>query len=241
MTRVLKAMVLAAGRGERMRPLTDVRPKPLIEVYGRTMLDRALDHLRAAGVRRIVVNACHLAPMISAHLEGQRDVVVSEEPVPLETGGGVRRALDLLGPGPFFVVNGDVVWLDGPRPALTRLREAWNGRQMDALLLMVPTVNAQGYGGVGDYFLSPDGRARRRREREVAPFLFAGVQILHPRLVRAGPEGPFSLNLLYDRAEQADRLHGLVHDGEWYHVGTEEELRRANRALALRHVAVHSR
>ena len=221
-----RAMVLAAGLGIRMRPLTDDKPKPLVTLAGRTLLDRALDRLVAAGVSRIVVNSHYRAGMIAAHLDGRKDIVLSPEAVLLETGGGVKAALAHLGDDRFFVVNSDAVWRDGPIPALERLAAHWADASMDALLLLVPTPVAPGaaIGGCGDYHLEPDGRARRRVESETAPFLFGGIQILHPRLFEAAPDGPFSLNLLYDRAEAAGRLHGMRHDGEWFHVGTPEEL-----------------
>ena len=223
---VERAMVLAAGLGLRMRPLTDDKPKPLIELAGRTLLDHALDRLVAAGVKRIVVNSHYRAEMIAVHLDGRKEVVLSPEEDLLETGGGVKAALRHLGNDPFFVVNSDAVWGDGPTPALERLATCWADADMDALLLLVATPAIPGVviNDRGDYHLEPDGRARRRAEGEIAPFLFGGIQILHPRLFEAAPDGPFSLNLLYDRAEAAGRLYGMRHDGEWYHVGTPEEL-----------------
>lgn len=224
--RVERAMVLAAGLGIRMRPLTEDRPKPLVELAGRTLLDRALDRLVAAGVSRIVVNGHYRAEMIAAHLEGRTDIVLSPEEVLLETGGGVKAALAHLGDAPFFVVNSDAVWRDGPTPALERLAGHWSDARMDALLLLVPTpaIHGASISDRGDYHMEPDGMARRRAEGEIAPFLFGGIQILHPRLFDAAPDGPFSLNLLYDRAEAAGRLYGIRHDGAWYHVGTPREL-----------------
>ena len=227
------AMVLAAGRGERMRPLTDQRPKPLIEVRGEAMLDRVLDRLAAAGVGEAVVNTHHLGEMIEAHLAARSKpkIVLSPEEDLLETGGGVTKALTLLGKQPFFVVNGDVVWLDGVRPALERLAAAWDDGAMDVLLLLHPTAYALGYHGQGDFFMASGGELRRRREQEVAPFLFAGLQILHPRIFKGAPKGAFSLNLLFDRAAEAGRLWGLRHDGEWFHVGTPDSLADVEDAL----------
>jgi len=224
-----RAMVLAAGLGLRMRPLTDTKPKPLVELAGRTLLDRALDRLGEAGVGRIVVNCHYRAEMIAAHLDGRADIVLSPEEERLETGGGVKAALAHLGDGPFFVVNSDAVWRDGPTPTLARLAEKWRDEDMDALLLLVPTPAVLGgpINDKGDYHLEPDGRARRRAEDEIAPFLFGGIQILHPRLFDGAPDGPFSLNLLYDKAQAAGRLYGIRHDGEWYHVGTPEDLAAA--------------
>ena len=233
MSRPTVAMVLAAGYGVRMRPLTETRPKPLIEVAGRTMLDRVLDRLQGAGLRRAVVNHHHLGAMIEAHL-AQRDdfdFALSAEAELLDTGGGVAKALPLLGQQPFFVVNGDVVWLDGLSPAFERLAVAWDDGKMDALLLLHPVVAAHGYEGNGDYFASSTGQLRRRREREVAPFIFAGLQILSPKLFAGAPEGAFSLNRLYDKAEAAGRLWGIRHDGEWFHVGTPEGLNEVEEVL----------
>lgn len=215
------AMVLAAGLGLRMRPLTLTCPKPLLAVAGRTMLDRALGHLEAAGVGHVVVNAHWLGDRIAGHLAGRPGTTVVHEEALLETGGGVANALPLLGGGPFYVVNSDIVWTDGPVPALARLAAAWEPERIDALLLLQPTATAVGYDGDGDFHLEP---VRRRGPGEAAPLLFAGVQILHPRLFAGAPSGKFSLNLLYDRALAAGRLAAIVHDGRWYHVGTPEAL-----------------
>ena len=228
-----RAMVLSAGLGERMRPLTDTTPKPMIEVRGQPMIDRVLDRLEAAGVREAVVNLHHLGDSLERHLATRRrpKIVFSHEADLLDTGGGVAKALPRLGKQPFFALNGDVVWLDGGSPALGRLAAAWDDAAMDVLLLLHPTVFAHGYHGAGDFFMSPLGALRRRREREVAPFIFTGVQILHPRIFADLPEGAFSLNLLYDRAAEAERLWGLRHDGEWFHVGTPEALAEVEDAL----------
>ena len=219
------AMVLAAGLGTRMRPISDTVPKPLIEIAGRTLLDHAIDRLAVVGVERVVVNAHHKAAMVIAAL-AERDhpkITISEEAELLETGGGAARALPLLGEC-FFVVNGDVLWLDGAEPALARLAAAFDAARMDAVLLFQRTTSAVGYEGSGDYFLDPLGVPRRRGEREIAPFLFTGVQLLHKRLFDGIAERRFSLNLVYDRAERAGRLAAIVHDGEWYHIGTPEGL-----------------
>ncbi|NKB55764.1 MAG: NTP transferase domain-containing protein [Alphaproteobacteria bacterium] len=235
------AMVLAAGLGTRMQPLTDDRPKPLVVMAGQTLLDRVLGHLSTEGITRIVVNTHYKGEMIADHLANRADVTLSPEPALLETGGGVRNALPHLGDDAFFVVNCDAVWLDGPTPALHRMTQAWRDDDMDALLLLQRTVSIQGETGRGDYFLDSEGYAARRHESAIAPFLFAGVQILHPRLFDDTPDGPFSLNLLYDRAEEAGRLHGLVHDGEWYHVGTPEQRERAEYEITHGNESVNSR
>lgn len=226
-----RAMVLAAGLGLRMRPITEHTPKPLVEVAGRTMLDRALDHLANAGVTDIVVNTHWLAERIQAHLAERPGITLSHEDSLLETGGGVAKALPWLGDEPFYVVNSDIIWTDaGGNPALARLAEAWDSR-MDALLLLQRTATAMGYDGRGDFFLDSSGVPRRPKPSEVAPLLFSGVQILHPRLFRDAPSGKFSLNVLYDRAIEDERLFGIVHDGRWYHVGTPDALPEVEGAL----------
>jgi MurNAc alpha-1-phosphate uridylyltransferase len=237
MTALASAMVLAAGLGTRLKPLTDRLPKPLVTVAGRTLLDHALDRLADAGVTTAVVNLHHLGDMIAEHLKGRTapKIVLSREEQRLETGGGVRNALRLLGAEPFFVVNADVLWLNGPYDALGRLRSQWRDSDMDALLLLLETTAAFGYDGAGDFLADPAGRLARRPEREIAPYLFTGVQILHPRLFRNCPEGAFSLNVLYDRALAAGRLYGVVHDGEWFHVGTAEGLAEAEDYMRVRY------
>ena len=228
-----RAMVLAAGLGLRMRPLTDEMPKPLIQAGGRTMLDRVLDRLEAFGIEQVVVNSHYLPDRIAAHLaaRGSPKTVLSPEPALLDTGGGVAKALAELGDEPFWAINADIVWLDGPIPALDRLAAAWDDGAMDALLLMHRTVTAYGYTGRGDYNMDPHGGLRRRDPRDVSPYAFTGLQLLHKRLFGGAPDGPFSLNLLYDRAEHGRRLFGLVHDGEWFHVGTPDALKIADDRL----------
>ncbi len=219
------AMVLAAGLGTRMRPISDTMPKPLVEIAGQTLLDHAIDRLALVGVELVVVNVHHKAEMVIARLAARDHprIEISKEDELLETGGGVARALPLLGEC-FFVVNGDVLWLDGKEHALSRLAAAFDPARMDAVLLFQRTTNAVGYEGSGDYFLDSLGVPRRRGEREIAPFLFSGVQLLHRRLFDGIAERRFSLNLLYDRAERAGRLTAIVHDGEWYHIGTPDGL-----------------
>ena len=217
------AMVLAAGLGTRMRGVGAGLPKPLLELNGRTLLDQAIDHLALAGVEHVVVNTHYQAEKIEAHLAA-RDrprIDISHEPERLETGGGVRHALPLLGEA-FFVVNSDVFWLDGVDPALYRLAGAFDPKCTDAVLLFQRTVDAVGYDGPGDYFLDALGTPRRRGEREIAPYLFTGIQLLHRRAFDGIDETVFSLNRSYDRAEAAGRLRAIVHDGEWYHVGTPD-------------------
>lgn len=230
------AMVLAAGLGKRMRPLTETLPKPLLPVAGRTLLDRVLDRFEEADLARVIINLHYFRAAMEAHLAGRRTppIELSPELTLLETGGGVTNALPKLGAAPFYVANADVLWLDGKVPALARLARAWNEEAMDALLLLHPAVTAIGYDGAGDYFIDPLGRLRRRRGAEIAPFIFAGVQILHPRLFAQAPDGPFSLNVLYDRAEKSGRLWGLRHDGLWFHVGTPQGLAETEAMLGVR-------
>ncbi|HEX6840190.1 MAG TPA: nucleotidyltransferase family protein [Stellaceae bacterium] len=226
-------MVLAAGLGVRMRPITDRIPKPLVTLGGKALLDHALDRLSAAGVPRAVVNVHYKAEMITRHLEGRQQpaIALSVEDELLETGGGILKALPLLDEV-FYVVNADIFWLDGKVPALNRLAEAWDGEHLDALLLLQRTTSALGYEGLGDFIVDPLGGVRRRREREVAAHLFAGVQIVHRRLFDGEKPGKFSINRLWDRALAAGRLAAIVHDGEWYHVGTPEALALAEARLA---------
>ncbi|MBB4264714.1 nucleotidyltransferase family protein [Roseospira visakhapatnamensis] len=228
------AMVLAAGRGNRLRPITETLPKPLVRVRGRALIDHALDRLEEVGVETCVVNVHHLADQVRAHTARRRRprVVISDETdALLETGGGVRKALPLLGDDPFFVINTDVLWLNGVRPALTRLAEAWDDARMDALLLVLRLVGANGYEGRGDFFVDALGRPRRRRAQEIAPFVYAGVQMLAPRLFEDTEAGSFSLNRLYTQALDETRLWALPHDGEWYHVGTRAGLDLAEHRL----------
>jgi MurNAc alpha-1-phosphate uridylyltransferase len=230
--RIAAGMVLAAGLGTRMRHFSADRPKPLVPLAGRPLLDWAIERYDVAGLDRIVVNTHYKAEMIRRHLASRSDVVLSHEVERLETGGGVKNALAALGSGAFYVCNSDAVWLDGPVTALDRLAEAWDDARMDALLLLQPVENAVGYDGTGDYFRAPDGTLRRRGAAAAAPYVFAGLQILHARLFEGTPEGPFSLNILFDKANAIGRLCGLVHDGGWLHVGTPEGLAEAEAVLA---------
>lgn len=222
------AIVLAAGRGKRMGALTDSVPKPLIPIEGRALIDHVLDRLVTAGVKRAVVNLHYRGDAIAAHLARRRDIAIefSRESEALETGGGIVNALPLLGEV-FFAVNADVFWLDSATSALHLLAATFDPADDDALLLMQPTARAVGYEGPGDFMLDPAGVVRRRLETEVVPFVFAGIEILHRRLFDGAPSGAFSINRLWDEAIERCRLRGLVHDGEWYHVGTPDGLARA--------------
>ncbi len=229
-----RAMVLAAGLGLRLRPITESLPKPLVEVAGRTMLDRALDHLDDFGIETAAVNCHYLADMIEHHVADRLSprIDLFREDTLLDTGGGVANALPALGPDPFFAANADIIWTDGSRPALARMAEFWRDDDMDALLLMHPVGKATGYHGDGDFHHDAAGRLQRRSPGKTAPLVFAGVQILHPRLFEAVPGGAFSLNLLYDKGEKDRRLFGLIHDGDWFHVGTPDALEEASIRLA---------
>ncbi len=220
------AMVLAAGLGERMQPLTAERPKPLIEVGGRALIDWALDGLAASGVERAVVNLHYKADQIRAHLQGRTEpnIVMVHEPERLETGGGIVNALPELGNAPFFVTNTDTVLLNGPVPALERLALHFDPARMDALLLLMSVPRTVGYYGPGDFVLDKEGRVRRRSQHVIAPYVYTGVMLALPALFDEAPSGAFSTNLCFDRAIEADRLFGLVHDGLWFHVGTPDEL-----------------
>lgn len=234
-----KAMVLAAGLGTRMKPLTDTLPKPLVEVTGRALIDHALDRLEEAGVSNVVVNTHHLAGRLENHLNerGAPHIEFSREVELLETGGGIAKALPRLGKNPFYAVNSDAFWLNGPFDALRRMAGSWDDGAMDGLLLLHSTVDAYGYSGLGDFCIDGDGLLSQRPEGEVSPWLFTGIQILHPRLFKGAPKDHFSLNILYDRAIEEERLFGLIHDGEWFHVGTPEGLQEAETYLNLRHAS----
>jgi N-acetyl-alpha-D-muramate 1-phosphate uridylyltransferase len=229
-----RAMVLAAGMGVRMRPLTDKIPKPLVAVAGRPLIDHVLDRLAEAGVDRAVVNVHHLADQIERHLAGRqtpRIVISDERSELLDTGGGVVKALPVLSAAPFFHLNADTIWIDGVRPNLLRLAGMFEPNRMDALLLLAATSTSVGYAGPGDFAMAPDGRLTRRPEREVAPFVYAGAAILSPTLFSTAPPGAFSLNLLFDRAIKAGRLYGLRLEGVWMHVGTPEAIAAAETAI----------
>lgn len=231
------AMVLAAGRGKRMRNLTDRLPKPLVTVAGKPLIDHVLDRLVEVGVARAVVNLNYLGERIAGHLAGRNDIAIefSHESEALETGGGIKQALPMLGEV-FFSVNADVFWLDSKDRALERLAATFAADGADALLLMQPTSRAIGYEGAGDFLLDPLGGVRRRAEREIAPYVFAGVEIVHRRLFDEAPVGAFSINRLWDKAIERGRLGGMVHDGEWFHIGTPEGLAMAEAGLKTRGV-----
>ena len=232
------AMVLAAGLGKRMRPLTATRPKPLVEVAGKPLLDHCLDRLRAAGVEKAVVNVHYLPDALEAHLrnrvEGLEIVVSDERDQLMETGGGLARALPLIDSDPFLAVNSDNLWVDGPVDSLRLLAAHWDEARMDALLLLVPLARAHCHRGQGDFHMSADGALRRRKPGGVAPFVYTGVQMVSKRLLEGElPQGPFSTNLLWDRAIARGRLFGAVHEGLWFDIGAPPNIRKAEEILGL--------
>lgn len=227
------AMLLAAGLGRRMMPLTQDRPKALVQVHGTPLFDWALERLERFGIGRIAVNLHSFAPLLEAHVmrRWKGELHLSHEEKLLDTGGGIRACLPFLGADPFFAINADTIWLDGAVPALERMTRAFDPERMDALLLCAPVSAAIGYSGSGDFLMAADGRLQRRPEREQAPFVFASVQLLHPRLFENTPEGAFSMNLLFTRAIEAGRLFGIRHEAEWFEVGTKAAVEQAELVL----------
>jgi MurNAc alpha-1-phosphate uridylyltransferase len=229
-------MLLAAGRGERMRPLTDRTAKPLLPLGGQALIDHALDRLLEAGVENVVVNTHWQADRMEAHLASRRRprIVVRREPALLDTGGSVKAVLDHFGAAPFFVVNGDSFWVDGPRPALARLTAAFDPRQVDGVLLVHRSFQVHADVGFGDFALDAWGAPRRRGEREVVPYIYAGLQLIAPALFAGTPDGPFSMNQAWDTAMAAGRLRAVVHDGLWFHLSTPADLAEAESILQAR-------
>jgi MurNAc alpha-1-phosphate uridylyltransferase len=228
-------MIMAAGLGTRMRPLTDDRPKPMITVRGRTLIDHTIDRLVAAGVRLVVINLHYRAKMLRAHLAGRRDIEIhysDESGALLGTGGGVVNALPLFAGEPFFILNSDSVWVEGYAPALETMKRLWDESEMDALLLLAAMTTAMGYEGSGDFLMDPEGHLSRVPEREASPYAYTGVQIVHPRLFDRAPEGAFSTNLVWNRAIAGKRLYGTRLEGVWIHVGTPEAHDQAEKYLA---------
>ena len=229
------AFVLAAGLGKRMRPLTASRPKPLVELGGKALIDHVLDRLRSAGVRKIVVNVHYLADALEAHLKARAndfDVQISDERKQLmETGGGLILAEPMIHADPFLVINSDNFWIDGPSDTLHLLASLWREEDMDALLLLVPQARAGNHRGQGDFHMTSDGGLVRREKGKVAPFVFTGIQMVSKRLLRDAPEGPFSTNILWDQAIADGRCFGAVHHGLWFDVGNPAAIKATERAL----------
>lgn len=239
--RIETAMILGAGFGTRMAPLTDTVPKPLVPLCGKPLIDWPIDRLAAAGVKNFVVNTHYLSDQMVAHFKGRKDVALNHEAEIQETGGGVRDALDKIGAEPFFVTSSDAIWFDGTEPAARRMQKAWNPEAMDALLLLVPVTDSYGYDGPGDYYLEPDQRAVHRGDRLVAPYLFGGLQILKPDLFKDAPDGPFPLRKIYNKVQETGRLYGVTHDGEWYHIGTPESLHEVEEVIAEGYTKANTR
>lgn len=232
------AVILSAGLGTRMRPLTLTTPKPLLPLEGQPILAHTLRRLRQAGVTNILVNAHHLAGQVADFLQSYPEVTLSIEEELLETGGAITamRSKNLLPEIPFYIINGDAFWVDGPTDTLTRLATAFDPEKMDAMLLLARTAGAVAETGSGDFLWPRGGRLKRREERDIAPYLYAGVQIVTPALFADAPPPPFSMNLLWDRALAADRLDAIVHDGLWFHLSTPDDLARADAILDAREV-----
>ena len=229
-----RAMVLAAGLGKRMRPLTDTLPKPLVPVAGKALIDHVLDKLAATGVTLAVVNVHYQAGQIENHLTRRTrpHILISDERDEiLDTGGGVVKASPQLGSAPFFHMNSDTLWIEGVTPNLSHLAAQFDATRMDILLLLASTATSIGYEGRGDFNMAPNGQLTRRPEREVVPFVYAGAAILAPAIFADAPKGAFSLNRLFDRAAEAGRLYGLRLEGTWMHVGTPEAIKAAEAAI----------
>ncbi|MFV1849223.1 MAG: nucleotidyltransferase family protein [Thalassospira sp.] len=229
-----QAMVLAAGLGKRMRPITDTMPKPLVSVAGKPMLDHVLDKLASAGFDQAVVNSHYLGQQIIDHVAQRAapKVLTSPEMDLLETGGGVKNALSLLDQDAILIANADVFWTEGRDALFDRLTSAFDPEHMDALLAIYPVADGYGYDGAGDFFWQVDGRLKRRGDAPSAPYFFTGVQVLSPRLFEGTPDGAFSLNVVYDKALAAGRCYGLVHDGGHFHIGTPDALLASEPVIA---------
>ena len=227
------AMVMAAGLGKRMRPLTAAQPKPMVRVAGKPLIDHALDRLEEAGVAKAVVNVHYLADALEAHVKARKspEIIISDERDELlETGGGMVKALPQL-PDPFFCINADNIWLEGPRDAFAELSRRWDADAMDALLLVVPHSRAMNFNGKGDFRMDPEGRLTRRQSGRIAPFIYTGIQLVSHRLLREAPAGKFSTNILWSRAIEEGRLFGTSFTGQWFEVGTPQAIAPTEDAL----------
>ncbi len=225
MSSIDQAMILAAGLGTRMGSLTSDKPKPLVELHGRTLIDHIIDKMVRGGVNFVVVNVHYKAEMMKAHLAGRKDVsiqICDESDAILDTGGAIANALPLFRDKPFFAQNSDSLWVEGMGHTLARMQERWDPEKMDALMLLAPCATSIGYEGRGDFEMAADGRLERRAEMKLAPFVWTGLQIVHPRLFNDAPSGRFSINPLWDKAIENERLFGIRLDGVWMHVGTPE-------------------
>lgn len=236
--KIKKAMVLAAGKGTRMRPLTDNLPKPLVPFMGKALIDHALDRLAEAGIEEAIVNIHHFADLMEAHLAariaagvGPRITISDERGLLLETGGGIKKALPLLGDDPIITFNSDSVWVEGWGQNITRLIEAFDADRMDAILMIADAARTIGYVGRGDFTMAADGALSRRPTSTTVPYMFAGVQIIKPAAFAAGPDGAFSTNLIWDQMLEAGRLFGWRMGGTWMHVGAPDDLADAEAFL----------
>ena len=234
--KIESAMVMAAGLGKRMRPLTATRPKPLVRVAGKALIDHSLDRIEAAGIGHVVVNVHYLADALEAHLAAQKrpfTIAVSDEREQLlETGGGMVKALPQLRGDPILIVNSDNIWTDGPQDSIRHLARHWDGERMDALLLLIRQASASGHGGRGDFHMDPAGKLSRRKPGHIAPFVYTGIQLISRRFLDNAPEGPFSTMVFWERAIAAGRLYGLSHMGQWFDVGTPASIAPTEAALS---------
>ncbi|NJB88752.1 MurNAc alpha-1-phosphate uridylyltransferase [Sphingopyxis italica] len=234
--KIESAMVMAAGLGKRMRPLTATRPKPLVRVAGKALIDHSLDRIEAAGIGHVVVNVHYLADALEAHLAAQKrpfTIAVSDEREQLlETGGGMVKALPQLKGDPILIVNSDNIWTDGPQDSIRHLARHWDGERMDALLLLIRQASASGHGGRGDFHMDPAGKLSRRKPGHIAPFVYTGIQLISRRFLDNAPEGPFSTMVFWERAIAAGRLYGLSHMGQWFDVGTPASIAPTEAALS---------
>ena len=234
--KIESAMVMAAGLGKRMRPLTATRPKPLVRVAGKALIDHSLDRIEAAGIDHVVVNVHYLADALEAHLAAQKrpfTIAVSDEREQLlETGGGMVKALPQLSGDPILIVNSDNIWTDGPQDSIRHLARHWDGERMDALLLLIRQASASGHGGRGDFHMDPAGKLSRRKPGHIAPFVYTGIQLISRRFLDNAPEGPFSTRVFWERAIAAGRLYGLSHMGQWFDVGTPASIAPTEAALS---------
>ena len=229
------AIVLAAGLGTRMRPLTDTTPKPMLKVWNKTLLDHALDLLAEAGIEKAVVNVHYLAEQIEAHVKARISPIISisdERDLLLDSGGGAKKALSELGRPPFFLLNADSFWMEKQPSNLANMSDFWSDKDIDILLLVSSKEKAVGFDGKGDFFMNPTGQLSRRGDKDTAPYVYAGAAILHPRIFNNAPDGPFSLNRLFDEAIEKGRLYGVSMNGLWLHVGTPQAIDQAEAAIS---------
>ncbi|MBL8686017.1 MAG: nucleotidyltransferase family protein [Alphaproteobacteria bacterium] len=232
------AMILAAGYATRLRPISNHTPKAMVQIMGKPILGHILERLKEISLKQIIVNTHHLGTVVKTYLEQQPkhfNIQISEEKTILETGGGVKQALPMIGTQPFYVINGKIIWFNGGQNSLLNLASHWNNKTMDVLLLLQPVTKTVGYQGSGDFHLNADGSLKRRQDDEIAPFVFSGIQIIHPRLFQDSPDGSFSLNVLYDRAIAQGRLFGVRHDGTWLHISSPQDILAVEAYLSQHH------